>query len=55
MEPDCEDTQVEPGFLLYANDTMFHWLPMTAFASDEDRKRADELLRCKVKDFADVK
>jgi len=43
------------GLLLYPNDTIFYWLPFTAFVSDNDWTRAEELLRNKVKDFADIK
>lgn len=43
------------GFLLYPNDGVFYWLPETALASEEDRQRTEELLRSKVKDFADIK
>jgi hypothetical protein len=43
------------GFLLYPNDTMFHWLPFTALASDQDRAHLEELLRTKVPDFAEVR
>jgi hypothetical protein len=43
------------GFLLYPNDKMFYWLPMNAFGSQEDRQRTEELLRSKIKDFADIK
>jgi hypothetical protein len=43
------------GFLLYPNDKMFYWLPMTAFASEEDRQRAEELLRNKVGDFGNIR
>ena len=43
------------GFLLYANDSMFHWLPTSAFACEEDRQRAEELLQSKIKDFADIR
>ena len=43
------------GFLLYPDDKVFFWLPITAFASEEDRKRTEELLRSKVKDFADIR
>jgi hypothetical protein len=43
------------GFLLYPNDQMFYWLPTTAFVSQEDRQRTEELLRRKIKDFSDIK
>ncbi len=43
------------GFLLYPNEKMFYWLPLTAFASEEDQRRAEDLLRRKVQDFADIR
>jgi hypothetical protein len=43
------------GFLLYPNDTIFYWIPATAFGSDADRTRAEALLRDKVADFADIR
>ena len=43
------------GFLLYSNDMMFHWLPVTALESEDDRTRAEELLRRKIKDFAEIR
>lgn len=42
------------GFLLYPNYQIFNWLPITAFASEDDWNRAGELLRSKVKDFCDI-
>jgi len=43
------------GLLLYPNDMIFYWLPISAFQSDDDRARAETLLRSKVKDFADIR
>jgi len=43
------------GFLLYPNDQMFYWLPITSFASEVDWNRTEELLRSKVKDFRDIR
>lgn len=43
------------GFLLYPIDTLFYWLPMTAFANEDVRRQTEELLRNKVKDFAEIR
>ena len=43
------------GFLLYPNKTVYFWIPVTAFATEDDCTRAEELLRSKVKDFANVR
>lgn len=43
------------GFLLYPNETIFYWLPVTAFLSEDDRARTETLLRSKVKDFAEIR
>ena len=43
------------GFLLYPNDMIYYWLPLTAIASEADRVRTEELLRNKVRDFAIIR
>jgi hypothetical protein len=43
------------GYLLYPNARIGLWLPFTAFASEAERCHAEELLRNKVKDFAEIK
>jgi hypothetical protein len=43
------------GYLLYPNEALFYWIPVTAFSSEDERAKTEELLRSKVKDFADIK
>lgn len=45
------------GFLLYTHDheAVAHWLPVTAFADDDSLRQAEELLRNKVRDFAEIR
>lgn len=45
------------GFLLYTHDheAVAHWLPLTAFADGDSLRQAEQLLRSKVKDFAEVR
>ena len=43
------------GFLLYLNGQIIYWLPLAALASADDRNRAEQLLRDKVKDFRDIR
>jgi hypothetical protein len=51
----AEVRKARNGFLLYPNDSIFHWLPMTALASEEDRNQVEKLLQGKVKDFANIR
>jgi hypothetical protein len=43
------------GFLLYPNDSLYCFLPSSAFRSEIDRLSAENLFRSKVKDFAEVR
>ncbi len=43
------------GYLIYPHDTIFCWLPVSAFQSDDDRARAETLLRNKITDYADIR
>jgi YcxB-like protein len=43
------------GFLLYLNDAMFIWLPVTSFESEDDQVKTEALLRIKIKDFARIR
>ncbi|HNY77606.1 MAG: YcxB family protein [Sedimentisphaerales bacterium] len=42
------------GFLLYCGG-MFYWLPMTAFANDDSRRQAADLLSTMAEDYAEIR
>ena len=39
----------------FMNDRIYYWLPYTAFSSTDDRARAEDLLRSKIKDFTKIR
>jgi hypothetical protein len=43
------------GLLFYPNDSLFYWVPVTAFASEDDRTRLEALFLSKVKDVAEIR
>lgn len=43
--------KAKEGFLIYPHDTLFFWLPFSAFENEEQRNMAETILREKVKTF----